>query len=278
MSPTKDTSGAVDGAIGGATSSLIASYLVDQAGGAANLTNTDRATITAIAMLSAGGVAGLLGQNAIAAATTAENEALNNSTQVHGGNLVAQVCGPIGANCSDATIRELTQAQAQLSGQAAANMQAAAPYAAGTLGVAALGPEALAAAAVAGGFDYEGDMASYLMGLSTDAPSIPKSFTTGVIGGIAYPFLIADEAIAGMGTAGKIAGNGYNAVVSGTGAFGAAAITHQDSPDASAGFGAGSAAFGGAVKSLFPGSVGNFLNNVIQGLATPFQNAVIPSK
>jgi filamentous hemagglutinin len=116
------------------------------------------------------------------------------------------------------------------------------------------------------------------MGLSKDKPDFTKSYTTGVINGALYPFAIADTAIAGMGAAGKIAVNGYNAVVAGTGAFGSAAVTHQASPDDSGGFAAGSAAAGGMTKVLFPGTLGNLLNNVIQGLSGPFQNAITQHK
>jgi hypothetical protein len=80
---TWDASGAVDGAIGGATSAALAGYLVGQAGGAANLTDAQRAVIVAAAMLAGGAAAGVAGQNVIGAATAAENEALNNSTGVH---------------------------------------------------------------------------------------------------------------------------------------------------------------------------------------------------
>ncbi len=75
--------GCASGAIGGASSALISPFLVDQAGGAANLTDPDRAMITAIAMLSGGTAAGLLGQNPTSGATSAENEALNNSEAIH---------------------------------------------------------------------------------------------------------------------------------------------------------------------------------------------------
>ena len=141
-------------------------------------------------------------------------------------------------------------------------------------GVALLGPEALTAAGLAGAYDYMGDLYSYKTGLSTDAPNFTKSYITGVIGGLTYPFTIADGAIAGMSTGGKIAANGYNALVAGTGAFGAAAVTHQPSPDISAGFGAGAAGLGGLVKNLVPGRLGNFLNNLIQGSAGPVQTAI----
>jgi filamentous hemagglutinin len=250
--------------------------------------------------------AGLAGANAQGGAQAGQNVALNNDAphwglpsnqaqaglpgqqggSTNGSSLIANPFTSAGAAacagglqpCNMQVFQAAMQAQGVNSDQALANMQTAAPYVGGTLGVALLGPEALTAAVLAGGFDYEGDAVSYAANLSKDPPSFTKSYIAGVVGGLTYPFGITDEAIAGMGTAGKIAANGYNAVVTGTGAFGAAAITHQDSPDASAGFGAGSAAFGGAVKSLFPGSVGSFLNNMIQGLAGPFQNAVMPSK
>jgi filamentous hemagglutinin len=145
-------SGCGGGAIGGATSALLSPAVIgaiDPTG--APLTTEQTALVTALAMLAGGGVAGALGQNAIGAATSAENEALNNATQHVKGDLVSRVCGSIGSACSDATVQELTQAQAQLSGQAAANMEAAAPYAAGaaagTLGVALAGPEILAGCA-----------------------------------------------------------------------------------------------------------------------------------
>jgi len=60
----------------------VAGSLVDQAGGAAILTLGDRAAITAIAMLAGGGLAQVLGQDGVAGATAAQNEALNNSEQV----------------------------------------------------------------------------------------------------------------------------------------------------------------------------------------------------
>ena len=75
--------GCVGGAIGGAASALISPFLVEQAGGASNLTDQECALITSIAMISGGGIAGLLGQNATGGATAAENEALNNSEQDH---------------------------------------------------------------------------------------------------------------------------------------------------------------------------------------------------
>jgi filamentous hemagglutinin len=75
--------GCAGGAIGGAASALVASYLVEQAGGVTNLTNDQRALIVGASTLLGGLTAGLAGQNAQGGATAAANEALNNSTGDH---------------------------------------------------------------------------------------------------------------------------------------------------------------------------------------------------
>ena len=75
--------GCEGGAIGGATSAIVAPLLVNAAGGSANLTNTQRAEIVGLATL-LGGTNALLGNvNGVGGATSAENEALNNSTLDH---------------------------------------------------------------------------------------------------------------------------------------------------------------------------------------------------
>ena len=76
-------SGVGYGAIGGAASAIVAPYLVEQAGGAANLTDGQRAAIVGTATLLGGLAAGFAGYNAQAGANAAQNEALNNSTQNH---------------------------------------------------------------------------------------------------------------------------------------------------------------------------------------------------
>ncbi|WP_232221449.1 MULTISPECIES: VENN motif pre-toxin domain-containing protein [Burkholderiaceae] len=58
-------------------------FLVEQAGGAANLTNDQRALIVGASTLLGGLTAGLAGQNAQGGATAAANESLNNSTGDH---------------------------------------------------------------------------------------------------------------------------------------------------------------------------------------------------
>jgi filamentous hemagglutinin len=84
--------GCAGGAIGGAASALIAPFLVQQAGGLANLTDEQRTSIVGISTLLGGLTAGLAGQNAAAGANAATNESLNNSTNpediAHGRDLM----------------------------------------------------------------------------------------------------------------------------------------------------------------------------------------------
>ncbi|WP_226383511.1 hypothetical protein [Burkholderia mayonis] len=123
-------------------------------------------------------------------------------------------------------------------------------------------------------YDYMGDAYSYRTGLSTDQPNFTKSYIAGVFCGLAYPFSIADKAIEGMSRAGKIAATGFNATVAGTAAFGASGVAHQDGPGIAGSFGAAATAMGSTAKLLFPGTLGNFLNQMIQGAAGPLQSAV----
>lgn len=259
---------------------------VAQAGGSVNTTLAVSAGLDALV---AGGAAALLGQNPQAAVTAAANEYMNNcaagddackrlaqqgALSPFSGSVFAAACGDGSQPCNTQVLQTMVQAQAANAAVAGQNLQTMALYGAPLAGVALLGPEALTAAGLAGAYDYAGDAYSYTTGLSKDTPNFTKSYITGIVGGLTYPFSITDEAIASMGTAGKIAANGYNALVAGTGAFGAAAVTHQDSPDISAGFGAGAAGLGGLVKNLVPGRLGNFLNNLIQGSAGPVQTAI----
>ncbi|WP_081771952.1 two-partner secretion domain-containing protein [Paraburkholderia nodosa] len=78
--------GCAGGAIGGATSALVSPAVIDGIDPThAQLTTGQIAVITGLATLAGGGLAGALGQNAIAGATAAQNEALNNSTGHVGG-------------------------------------------------------------------------------------------------------------------------------------------------------------------------------------------------
>ncbi|QCP52388.1 hypothetical protein FAZ95_24730 [Trinickia violacea] len=70
----------------------MAPFLVDQAGGLANLTDGQRAAIVGASMLLGGLTAGLARQNVAGGANAATNESLNNSTNpediVHGKDLI----------------------------------------------------------------------------------------------------------------------------------------------------------------------------------------------
>jgi filamentous hemagglutinin len=77
---TWGTSGAGYGAIGGATSALLANQIAGiVTNGQGNPSPEQLATITALTMLAGGGMATLLGQNSAAAAIAAQNEVLNNT-------------------------------------------------------------------------------------------------------------------------------------------------------------------------------------------------------
>jgi filamentous hemagglutinin len=68
------------GASGGAVSAATANEIASLVTGGQGVSNPEQlAAITAATMLLSGGVAGLLGQNAVGAATAAENETLNNT-------------------------------------------------------------------------------------------------------------------------------------------------------------------------------------------------------
>ncbi|AKZ65475.1 hypothetical protein F506_17865 [Herbaspirillum hiltneri N3] len=72
-------SGCASGAIGGTTSAALTPYIgAAVLGDQTELSNEQLATVTALAMLSGGAVASLLGKDAVAAATAAQNEAMNN--------------------------------------------------------------------------------------------------------------------------------------------------------------------------------------------------------
>jgi filamentous hemagglutinin len=74
--------GCAGGAIGGATSAALSSWVVQQIDPAHTpLDQGQTAAVTALAMLAGGGLAGALNQNATGAANAAENEALNNATK-----------------------------------------------------------------------------------------------------------------------------------------------------------------------------------------------------
>lgn len=85
--------GCAGGAIGGATSALVAPFFVDQAGGSNNLTTGQRAAIVGISTLLGGLTAGLAGQNAQGGATAADNESQNNATSTKNEDYAAKMLG-----------------------------------------------------------------------------------------------------------------------------------------------------------------------------------------
>jgi filamentous hemagglutinin len=190
-----------------------------------------------------------------------------------GHDTVLSAC-PAGGTCNEAVLATAIQAQGANADTALALMNTGASYGGPAAVVAMLGPEALTAAVLASAADFGGSAYSYAAGLSKDKPSFTNSYIAGIVGGLTSPLLIADGAMATMGTAGKIGANAYNATVTGVGAYGTAGMTGGN-PDIAAGFGAGATLTGNFVKVMFPGSVGNFLNNLIQGAAGPIQNAVM---
>ncbi|MXN77787.1 filamentous hemagglutinin N-terminal domain-containing protein [Burkholderia sp. 4701] len=275
-SSAAEENGCAGGAIGGATSAVLSPLALGAIDPThAPLDQGQIAALAAFATLAGGGLAGLAGQDAMAGATAAQNEALNNTADHWGKNdMLSKVCAATNTACSAQMIQTLNNAQLQNSQAALGYMNTAAPYVAGALGVSLFGPEAIMAAVSAGAYDYMGDAYSYRTGLSTDQPNFTKSYIAGVFGGLAYPFSIADKAIEGMSKVGKVAATGFNATVAGTFAFGAAGVTHQSSPDAT-GIASSLATGAGAwAKMVLPGPLGNTLNQMIQGAAGPVQNAV----
>ena len=231
----------------------------------------------------------MLGQNPQAEVTAAANEYMNNCAAaddacqrlaqqgIHSpisASTFAAACGDGSQPCNAQVLQTIVQAQGANAAVTGQNLQTMALYGGPLAGVALLGPKVLTAAGLAGTYDLAGDAYSYATGLSKDPPNFTKSYVTGIVGGLMYPFAIGDEAIASMGTGGKIAANGYNALVAGTGAFGAAAVTHQDSPDLSGGLATGLTAVGSWAKSAMPGPVGNFANQMIQGIAGLLQSYI----
>ncbi|WP_198387624.1 VENN motif pre-toxin domain-containing protein [Burkholderia ubonensis] len=69
----------------------MAPLLVDQAGRSNNLTASQRAAIVGVSTLLGGLAAGLAGQNAMAGATAAENESLNNATSTKNPKFAAKM-------------------------------------------------------------------------------------------------------------------------------------------------------------------------------------------
>lgn len=73
------------------------------------------------------------------------------------------------------------------------------------------------------------------------------------------------------GMAGKIAANGYNAVVLGVGAFGTSGM-QGNNPDVGAGVAV--ATTGAGANAVRPSSIGNVVNQIPPGSAEPIQTAI----
>ncbi len=270
--------GGAFGAIGGAAGAGLTAKMADQldqiSKGVGSATGSE--LLGNIAANVVAGVGGALVGGGAGAATASNVELYNQSAHRKKNDLVAQVC-PATGQCNETVLNAAIQAQGDNAAAASENMKTAAIYGAPAAAVIALGPEAVTAAALAGGLDYAGSVYSYATGLTRDAPSVTNSYIAGVVGGLTYPLAIGDTAIAGMGTAGKIAANAYNAGVTGVGAFGTTAITGGN-PDLSAGVASVTTAAGSWAKVVLPSPLGNLVNQIMQGAAGPIQNVIQPSK
>jgi hypothetical protein len=126
-------------------------------------------------------------------------------------------------------------------------------------------------------YDFAGDAISHSMGLSPDTPNFTKSFTVGAVTGAMTPLLLPLDIFASV--AGKVVIGGYNAAVSGVGAFGATAITNTgSSPDLSGELGVGTAAAGSFAQYVVPGPAGAALGYMFQIVPGPMQSAIENSK
>ncbi|MEX3893896.1 hypothetical protein [Paraburkholderia sp. BR10954] len=263
------TFGAIGGAAGAGLSSKFAPQLEGISKGVASETGSDllgnlAANVTA-------GVGGALVGGTAGAATGSAVE-LYNQMNHQKKDLVSQACGAE-AQCSDATLNAAIQAQGANADTASANMKTGALYGVPAAVVIALGPEAVTAALLAGGFDYAGSYYNFKNVPGSDAPNITNSYLAGMVGGLSTPLAIGGAAIAGLGRFGKIGANGYNAAVSGVGAFGVAGMTGNN-PDAAAAGATISSALGSGAKAALPAPLGSVLNQAIQGAAGPIQTAI----
>lgn len=144
------------------------------------------------------------------------------------------------------------------------------------LGLVALGAIAPVTAITWGAgtaYDYAGDAISYRLGFTNNAPNVAKSLTVGGISGAAAPFVLPLTAL-GAGTAGKVVVGTYNALLSGTAAFGGAAVTNPGDPSLAGGVGAVSYVTGNLAKSWLPAPLGGLTNNFVQIFSSPVQAAI----
>jgi filamentous hemagglutinin len=259
----------IRGAAGAGFASTAAPGLADIANGVSSATGSELIGNLA-ANLAAGLGGAIIGGTAGAATGSAVqlyNQSLDNKK-----SLLSKVCDG-SAPCNPSLVMAAVNAEGANAQTASDNMKTEALYGVPAAAVIALGPEAVTAALLAGGYDYGGSYYSYKNGLSPDAPNFTNSYITGIIGGLSTPFMIGDAAIAGMGAAGKIAANTYNAGVTGVGAFGSAGMTSSN-PDLSAGVATATTAAGSFAKAVLPPPLGNLVNQIMQGSAGPIQAAI----
>ncbi|RQZ59925.1 hemagglutinin repeat-containing protein [Burkholderia sp. Bp9004] len=262
---------AVGGAAGAGLTAKMAGELDDISKGVTSGTGSELlGNFTANVVAGLGGA--LVGGTA-GAATGSSVQLYNQMLDRKGKSMLSKVCAATNPACSDQTIMAISNAEAANAAQAAQYMQTGAMYGLPATAVMALGTEAIAAAALAGGFDYVGSYYNYKTGLSADAPNFTNSYIAGIVGGLSTPFTIGEVAIAGMGKAGKFVAGAYNAGVAGVGAFGTAGMTGSN-PDLSAGVATSTNAAGAWAKAVLPSPIGNLVNQIVQGAAGPIQAAI----
>jgi filamentous hemagglutinin len=138
----------------------------------------------------------------------------------------------------------------------------------------AVAPAVAAAWGLGTVYDFAGDAISHSMGLSPDTPNFTKSFTVGAVTGAMTPLLLPFTTL-GPALRGKDVIGGYNAAVSGVGAFGATAITNTGrSPDLSGGLGVGTAAAGSFAQYVVPGPADAALGYMFQIVPGPMQSPI----
>ncbi|MGN4093136.1 hemagglutinin repeat-containing protein, partial [Burkholderia gladioli] len=262
---------AIGGAAGAGLTAIMANALDDISKGVTSGTGSELlGNFTANVIAGLGSV--LVGGNP-GAATGSNVQLYNQMLDRKGKSLLSKVCAATNPACSDQTITAISNAEAANSAQAAQYVQTGAMYGLPAAVVSTLGSEAIAAAALAGGFDYIGSYYNYKAGFSADAPSLTNSYIAGIVGGLSTPFTIGEAAIAGMSKVGRVAAGAYNAGVAGVGAFGTAGMTGSN-PDLSAGIATSTNAAGAWAKAVLPAPIGNLVNQIVQGAAGPIQGAI----
>ncbi len=122
-------------------------------------------------------------------------------------------------------------------------------------------------------YDYAGDAISYRLGLTEAAPNLSKSLTVGGVSGVAAPLVLPLTTL-GPSMVGKVVVGAYNALLSGTAAFGGAALTNPGDPSMAGGFGAASYLTGTLAQSWLPTPLGGLASHFIQGFSGPAQSAI----